>query len=97
MTRGTCDRSRHIDYNSVTTFPWRSQMSIDFEALHALPVAEKMQLVEMLWDDLGGSTTPIPLPEWVKTEVAHQRREMTDPAYGLSHEEIWRRISIRNG
>jgi putative addiction module component (TIGR02574 family) len=72
-------------------------VSIDIDALHALPVAEKLQLVEMLWDDLGKSAMPIPLPEWVKVQVAKRRQEMTDPSLGLSHEETWRRIAARNG
>jgi hypothetical protein len=29
-------------------------MSIDVNELHALPDAEKLRIVEMLWDDLGG-------------------------------------------
>ena len=72
-------------------------MSIDANELHALPVAEKLRIVEMLWDDLGDSTTPIPLPEWVAREVARRRDEMRDPSFGISHDEAWCRIANRNG
>ena len=72
-------------------------MSIDINELHALPDAEKLRIVEMLWDDLGESTTPIPLPEWMAREVSRRREEMCDPSFGISHEETWRRISQRNG
>lgn len=72
-------------------------MSIDTDALRALPVAEKMRLVEMLWDDLGDCAAPIPLPEWADQEAARRREEMQDPAFGISHEEAWRRIEQRNG
>jgi putative addiction module component (TIGR02574 family) len=72
-------------------------MSIDADELRALPAAEKMRLVEMLWDDLGESTEPIPLPEWVGLEAARRRDEMRDPSCGISHEEAWRRIDRRNG
>jgi len=71
-------------------------MSMD-AALRALPVAEKLRLVEMLWDDLGNGAAPIPLPEWVEIESARRREEMRDPACGISHEEAWRRIERRNG
>jgi hypothetical protein len=37
-------------------------MSIDMNELYSLPAAEKLRIVEMLWDDLGESNTPIPLP-----------------------------------
>lgn len=72
-------------------------MSIDANALRALPAAEKMRLVELLWDDLGNSTAAIPLPEWTDLEAARRREEMRDPACGISHEEAWQRIERRNG
>jgi putative addiction module component (TIGR02574 family) len=72
-------------------------MSIDINELHALPDAEKLRLVELLWDDLGQSTTPILLPEWMAREVSRRREEMREPSVGISHEETWRRIANRNG
>ncbi len=72
-------------------------MSIDLNALHSLPDTEKLRIVEMLWDDLGQSTAPIPLPEWVDREAARRREQMRDSKFGISHEEAWRRIDGRNG
>ena len=72
-------------------------MSIDADELRALPPAEKMRLVEMLWDDLGESTEPIPLPDWVDREAARRRDEMRDSKCGISHEDAWQRIDRRNG
>ena len=72
-------------------------MSIDTDALRALPTIEKMRLIELLWDDLGSSTVAIPLPEWADSEVTRRREEMRDPTFGISHEEVWRRIERRNG
>lgn len=72
-------------------------MSMDTDGLRSLPAAEKMRIVEMLWDDLGESTAPIPLPDWLDREAARRREEMRDPSFGLSHEEVWRRIERRNG
>ena len=71
-------------------------MSFDTHALHSLPTAEKMRIVEMLWDDLGELTAPIPLPEWVDREAARRRDEMRGPSFGISHDEAWRRIAGRN-
>ncbi len=67
-------------------------MSIDISAIRSLDPSEKLRLVEMLWDDLGGSTQSIPLPDWVDREATRRREEMRDPSFGLSHEETWRRI-----
>lgn len=72
-------------------------MSIDLSGLSALPAADKLKIVEMLWDDLGSSSEPIPLPEWVDKEAVRRRDEMQDPSVGLTHEEVWRRIEQRNG
>ena len=72
-------------------------MSIDMNELHSLPAADKLRIVEMLWDDLGESTAEIPLPEWVAREAARRREEMRNPSFGHSHEETWRRIANRNG
>jgi putative addiction module component (TIGR02574 family) len=72
-------------------------MSIDANDLRSLSVVEKLRLVEMLWDDLGASPAPLPLPEWVDREATRRRDEMRDPSFGLSHEEAWRRIDSRNG
>jgi putative addiction module component (TIGR02574 family) len=70
---------------------------IDTNDLFALPPAEKIRIVELLWDDLGKSSDPIPLPEWVDQEAVRRREEMQDPSFGLAHEEAWGRIARRNG
>ena len=72
-------------------------MSIDADELRSLPAAEKIRIVEMLWDDLGEATSPIPLPDWVDREAVRRRDEMRDPSFGVSHDEAWRRIEERNG
>ncbi|MFN0056587.1 MAG: addiction module protein [Planctomycetales bacterium] len=73
-------------------------MPINSIELRALPAAEKLQIVEMLWDELGESDVSIPLPEWVAQEAVRRRDEMqTDPSVGLTHEEAWRRIEAGDG
>ncbi|MEX0725464.1 MAG: addiction module protein [Planctomycetaceae bacterium] len=73
-------------------------MSIDTDQLRALPAAEKIRIIEMLWDDLGDAATPIPLPDWIEEEAIRRIKEMdNDPSIGLDHDEVWRRIDRRNG
>lgn len=73
-------------------------MNIDTQALLALPAAEKLQLVELLWDNLGESSAEIPLPEWVEREALRRREQMlADPNLGTGHAETWARIESRNG
>ena len=72
-------------------------MSIDANDLRSLSNVKKLRLVEMLRDDLGGSASPLPLPEWVDREATRRREEMRDPSFGVSHTEAWNRIDSRNG
>jgi len=73
-------------------------VAINTDELRALPPAEKLRLVEMLWDELGKSDEPIPLPDWADREAAKRRDELVaDPSFGLKHDEVWRRIEGRNG
>ena len=39
-------------------------MQPSFDELHSLPVADKLRLVERLWDDIAASDEPVPLPDW---------------------------------
>lgn len=73
-------------------------MSVDVDGLSSLPAAEKLRIVELLWDQLGELSEPIPLPEWLDQEAVRRRDELlADPSAGLDHEEAWRRISERHG
>ena len=68
-------------------------MSVDNKELLALPAEEKLRIIEMLWDNLGESSEPIPLPDWVNQEAQRRLEEMrSDSAASLSHEEVWKRI-----
>ena len=74
-------------------------MDIYTETIRDLPPADKLLLVERIWDDLAEMNSPIPLPTWALTEAARRRDEMiADPNLGLTHEEVWKRIdNARNG
>jgi len=73
-------------------------MSVDTNELLALPPEEKLRIIELLWDNLGELSEPIPLPDWAIEEGIRRRDEMTaDPTLGVSHEEVWNRIEARKG
>ena len=61
-----------------------------------LSPAEKLQLVEDLWDDLAASPTAVPIHDWQKEELARRRANlMSNPASGLSWDEVKRRVRAR--
>jgi putative addiction module component (TIGR02574 family) len=74
-------------------------MDIYTDKIRDLGPADKLRLVERIWDDLAAEAAPLPLPEWAVTEAARRRDEMlADPDLGATHEEAWKRISdSRNG
>ncbi len=53
-------------------------MAVTPDELRDLPPAEKLCLVEFLWDELGNSDVSIPLPDWVDREAARRRNEMVE-------------------
>ena len=74
-------------------------MDLYTDTVRDLDPAEKLQLVEQIWDDLAAQETPLPLPDWARTEATRRRDEMlADPNLGSTHEEVWKRINdSRNG
>ncbi len=63
-----------------------------------LSPAEKLQLVEDLWDDLAATPSDVPIHEWQKKELARRSANLTqNPSDGLSWEDVKRRIRCRYG
>jgi putative addiction module component (TIGR02574 family) len=73
-------------------------MSPTGASIFDLSPAEKLQLVEDLWDDLAATPEAIPVQDWQKEELARRKaRLMTNPSSGLTWEEIKRRARSRDG
>lgn len=63
-----------------------------------LSPAEKLQLVEDLWDDLAANPEAVPVHDWQKEELERRRANlMNNPASGLGWDEVKRRIRSRHG
>ncbi len=62
-----------------------------------LSPAEKLQLVEDLWDDLAATPDTVPIHDWQKTELARRKANLTrGPGIGLTWEEVRRRVRGRH-
>lgn len=69
-------------------------MDIYSDAIRNLGPADKLRLVEQIWDDLAAEEAPLPLPDWAVIEATRRRDEMlADPDLGSTHEAVWKRIS----
>jgi putative addiction module component (TIGR02574 family) len=63
-----------------------------------LSPAEKLQLVEDLWDDLASSPDKVPVHDWQKTELIRRKANLArSPGAGLAWEEVKRRVRGRSG
>jgi putative addiction module component (TIGR02574 family) len=63
-----------------------------------LSPAEKLQLVEDLWDDLAPRPSDVPVHGWQIEELERRRANlMSNPATGLDWDEVKRRARRRRG
>ena len=66
-------------------------MAIDFEAfgLEKLTVAERLDLIEHIWDSLPENVNPDEVPEWHLVELAKRRSEATiNPGQGKPWRDV---------
>ena len=68
-------------------------MDSTITSIFDLSPAEKLQLVEDLWDDLAAGPEAVPVHDWQKEELARRKANLlTNPASGLAWEEVKRRV-----
>ena len=59
----------------------------------ALPVSERMRLVEAIWDSIAEVPEALPLTQWQKDELDRRLAEFeADPDSGATLEEVFARI-----
>ena len=69
-------------------------MSVDISDLQKLPVAEKLRIVEALWDQIGASDEPIVLHPWQRDAAKRRSEELkADPSIAIDRAELWRRVN----
>ncbi|MDH4259594.1 MAG: addiction module protein [Gammaproteobacteria bacterium] len=59
----------------------------------ALPVADRVRLVEAVWDSISAVPEALPLTDWQRQELDRRLAELeSDPDAGASLEEVFARI-----
>lgn len=72
-------------------------MQAEYSHLLQLGRAERLQLVEDLWDSLAAEESQLPLPEWKVEELRRRKaRYLENPKSGLNWEEVKRRARAQN-
>jgi len=73
-------------------------MNSTISSVFDLSPAEKLQLVEDLWDDLAATPEDVPVNEWQREELARRKANLQkDPTSTLAWEEVKRRVRSRHG
>jgi putative addiction module component (TIGR02574 family) len=63
--------------------------TIDIEAIRKLSVAERMAIIEQIWDTIPEAEVEFRISERTKAEIRRRAKELRDdPDSGLSHEEV---------
>jgi putative addiction module component (TIGR02574 family) len=58
-----------------------------------LSSAEKLLLLEELWDDLAGQPSEVPVPDWQKRELERRYQEyLENPSEGAPWSEVRERL-----
>ena len=71
-------------------------MNVRLEDLKHLPLAERVQLVEDLWDSIAAELEAIPISDSVKVEMDRRLEEyLKDPSTAVSYEAVKRRMKDR--
>lgn len=58
-----------------------------------LPIAERVELVEAIWESISSAPESLPLTQWQKEELERRLAEYeSNPESGASFEEVFARI-----
>jgi putative addiction module component (TIGR02574 family) len=68
-------------------------MNTAVHELETLPVPERLQLVEDLWDSIARSNAEIPIPQWQKDELDRRKTNyLRNPDSGRTWDQVKQHI-----
>lgn len=69
------------------------------DQLVKLPVSERLEIVQQLWDSIAGSRGEVVTQPWHRDVVRERlaQFEGRETELGLSREEVWNRVDSRRG
>jgi putative addiction module component (TIGR02574 family) len=64
-------------------------MTTALQELETLPIPERVQLVEDLWDSIARSNATMPIPQWQKDELGRRKRNyLRHPDCGQTWDQV---------
>lgn len=71
-------------------------MNTEFAPLFKLGLAERLQLVEDLWDSIAQEEAPLPVSDWKRDELRRRKeRFLAHPASGRTWEQVKQRARVQ--
>ncbi len=68
-------------------------MSVDISQLLQLPVDDRLEILERIWESLASREEAVPVPDWHLEELDRREAEhQRNPASMVSWEEVKRRL-----
>ena len=68
-------------------------MDTPLEQIQQLPIADRLSLVEQIWDGIGESDEPLIIRDWHKEEARRRAAELdADPSIAITRDELWKRV-----
>jgi putative addiction module component (TIGR02574 family) len=72
-------------------------MRTEFAPLFKLGRAERLQLVEDLWDSIAEEDAQLPVPEWKRAELKRRKERFSQhPSSGRTWEQVKQRARARH-
>jgi putative addiction module component (TIGR02574 family) len=72
-------------------------MNAEFSTLFTLPRAERLQLVEDLWDSIAQEDGGLPVPDWKRDELRRRKQRFQEhPATGRTWEQVKERARTQH-
>jgi len=69
-----------------------TQSSSDLD-IKQLSVAERLDLISVLWDSIPNSLEELPIPEWHREELERRLADAdANPDAAIPWEEVWERL-----
>ena len=67
--------------------------------LSQLPVSERLDLVQDLWDSISESRAELPIQQWHRELVMARLADLDggEEEFGISREEVWQEVDRRRG
>src|SRR5436190_7671381 len=73
-----------------------SHVNTEFAPLFKLGRAERLQLVEDLWDSIAQEDAQLPVPDWKRDELRRRKeRFLQNPASGRTWEQVKQRARTK--